>query len=882
MSLTEILINSQSADATIRTAAERQIEAAQNHLDSFIGSLISELGDENKPPHARMLAGTLLKNTMESRDPEKREQLAQRWRGVNAEMRSQVKQAVLETMGSKFPEARTVSAIVAATIARVELPYNEWPTFIPDLCNQALNNANADLRVDALRCVGYLCEEGGVDHSVLKPHSSTFANCLVSGTADGNPAIREMATKSLCNSLEFLDSIMVVEEQRTAVVDRIINCTEQTCNFQTRLAAMQCLVKVGALYYTSLTDQDVRKIFAATLPPLQNPTQGDEEQLALQSLEFWTAICDVEQELIEDDEMRPANEKQCKYLAKGAFTHLLPYLGAGLARQDEQAEENGWNISFASGRCLQSMSITIGEAVVEPVMTTLVRPHINSDSWRHREAALHSFGSIMEGPTTAGALGAALDNSVPTLIENVKSPHPLVQETAIWALGRIAEFHTPAVEPHAETFIKCMGTCLQMNPRMAAKACYSIHSLAKAFDDLEGEEEVRPTNVLSSYFLQLLQSLLAAADRPEGTDSNLRQCALEAISALVSGAAQDCVHNIADFSEPGFTPTLVRRLHNSLETYVQAARSSAEAARSVAETQGLYCAIINMILRKLETGAKNAPHSAEIIQEMMVTFMNLLDQPQTPVQEEVLLAIGALSTSLERDFAVFLGGSMPKLLAALRSFQSQSLCSVAVGSIVEIITAVQEHIEPHCDQLVQALLDGLKANELDPSVKPMMISAFGDIALAIGGKFQKYLANVMPVILYAVQTVEEAIRQAPSDETLEHYFLDLLENVCTCYTGIVVGMKHGSAQGALEPSVQQILQHVERIAQSPSTFTPQGLTVWTAAVSLVGDLANAYGPRMRQELEHRKPIVDLVNQGGTYQDEDLNLASQYALEQLRA
>lgn len=74
--------------------------------------------------------------------------------------------------------------------------------------------------------------------------------------------------------------------------------------------------------------------------------------------------------------------------------------------------------------------------------------------------------------------------------------------------------------------------------------------------------------------------------------------------------------------------------------------------------------------------------------------------------------------------------------------------------------------------------------KLNRSVKPLILSTFGDIALAIGVDFKKYAEVVLNALHQA-----SAIQADPNDYDLIDYFNELREGCLDAYTGILQGLK---------------------------------------------------------------------------------------------
>ena len=79
------------------------------------------------------------------------------------------------------------------------------------------------------------------------------------------------------------------------------------------------------------------------------------------------------------------------------------------------------------------------------------------------------------------------------------------------------------------------------------------------------------------------------------------------------------------------------------------------------------------------------------------------------------------------------------------------VCIAAVGVVGDLCRALNAKLLPYGDDIMVQLVENLSNDSVHRSVKPQIISVFGDVALAIGVEFQKYFSVVMTTLSQATQ-----------------------------------------------------------------------------------------------------------------------------------
>lgn len=186
----------------------------------------------------------------------------------------------------------------------------------------------------------------------------------------------------------------------------------------------------------------------------------------------------------------------------------------------------------------------------------------------------------------------------------------------------------------------------------------------------------------------------------------------------------------------------------------------------------------------------------------------------------------------------------PFLVAGLKNYEAYFVCNTAIRLVGDISRVLEEKVQPYCGEIMGALIDALKDDNVDRSVKPTVFSIFAEIAMAIEAAYEPYLQYSLMMILQAATT------QAPSDdEDFIDYINSLRESILEAYSGIIQGLKSGNRIDLFLPYAQSVLQFLRLIAEDPN----RDEAVLCRAVGLVGDVASTMGPHVINDLN--QPFV---------------------------
>ncbi|KAJ7236117.1 armadillo-type protein [Mycena rebaudengoi] len=278
------------------------------------------------------------------------------WRGLGADAKAKI--------NSASQEAGTFASQAVAAIAAFELPLGQWGELIEMLLGFANTQANANLRIATLQTIGFICES--IKPEILTLRSNEILTVVIHGAwkEEPSPEVQLAAIHALFNSLAF------VRDNFEHEGGGITGCITIKWDFTWSRRCLGCVLTVVGMKHT-------------------------DELVALRAVEFWSTVCEEEMELAikaqEAQEYGEAPERESKCFAKITLPEIVPVLLLLLTKQGEDAnDDEEMNVSML-------LACAVQDAVV-PAVIPFIEAHLKATDWHQREAAVLTFGSILEGP----------------------------------------------------------------------------------------------------------------------------------------------------------------------------------------------------------------------------------------------------------------------------------------------------------------------------------------------------------------------------------------------------------------------------------------------------------------------------------------------------
>ncbi|KAJ5614651.1 hypothetical protein N7528_008305 [Penicillium herquei] len=803
MDARQVLQSTLSPDAAERSNAEQQLaHAAEHDFAAYLITLGQELANDTTPAHIRVAAGIALKNAFTFRDQAKLREVQLRWvQNIPPETKAQVKELALKTLHSDT-RAGNAAATLIVSIAAIELPRNEWPDLM-NILVQNVASGSDNLKQSSLATIGFICESQDPDlRASLNGHSNAILTAVVQGARreEPNMDVRYAAIAALSDAVDFVRSNMENEGERNYIMQVVCEAT-QADEVRVQAGAFGCLNRIMGSYYDKMRFYMEKALFGLSIMGMKS----EEEEVSKLAIEFWCTVCE-EEIAIEDDNAEAQQEgtesRPFFGFARVATREVVPVLLQTMCRQDEDAGDDEYNVSRAAYQALQLYAQCVQGDVIPPVVS-FVEENIRNEDWRRRDAAVAAFGGIMDGPEP-NVLEPLIKQALPVLLGMMEDSSVSVRDSTAYALGRVCECCPEVLDPdvHLQPLISCLFNGLANSPKIASSCCWALMNVADRFAGDGGSQ----TNPLSKHFEDSIKSLLAVTERQDA-DNQLRTAGYEVLNSFVMNSAHDSLNMVATLSD-----VILQRLEHTIPLQQQVV--STEDRMLLEEMQTSLISVILAIVQRFEVDIKP---QADRIMQVLLQVLSTVGAKST-VPDVIFATIGAIASALEDDFIKYMESFKPFLYNALGNREEPGLCAMAIGLVSDIARALNEKVQPYCDDFMNLLLQTLSTST--NQLKPAILETFGDIAQAIGTAFDTYLSTVALT--------------SPYD--MVDYIVSLREGIMDAWGGILLTYKGQPQVVQLQPFVESIFQLLHIISQEGNRS--EGLM--RSAMGVLGDLADSF------------------------------------------
>lgn len=806
------LINLSSTDSNIRKQAEDlKEEQLKNNFASYLHNLSSTLVNEKVDENARQLAGIMIKNALSSPNETILRQNQQKWYNIANEHKEAIKQQLLSGIGSPSNAARKGACSAVASIGIAELIVGEWLNLIPDL-GKAVQQNNKVLKEGALLVIGIICEDIDPIPEHLEKMSGDILNAIACCASNTSPLeVRLASIRAMYGALTIVSNNFHQKAQRDYIMGIICNACKDAPPIQTE--ALSCLVKVAELYYDFLDQTYLSAIWEISSQIINTDNDG-----AFLAIEFWSTIAEIERDIEDSNYSKDDSNPE---FSKKILNPLIPPLCHNLLKQvEDTSDSEEWNIAAASAACITILA----ESTMDEIFT-IIKPFIElikSDNWRQREASTMAFGSILNGPC-GDDFKTFMLNIISVLMEHLNSDNnDCVRATSAWAISRVADVHPDIVSRDTKAVLGCLVSGLSNEDEVIAYYC--CVGILNILNSIYIGRNMEPKNELSEIFVPLFEKLASAGDRDDG--SKLRITAYEAMHALIEVAPMDCIDNIKRM-----IPAFLDKLEKTFNVNVDI------------EDQRALQAYIPLVLQTItkRIGGDVTPFA----EDMYTKFIKIFETRKAIV-DEAMNAISTLFSECPKIIPHVINQFTNYFLGAIQNYSETSVLKSGLICLGAMCDTLEQNIYLFdkgnlCNHIIGNLTRHLQNPDVDQDLRPLIITSFADLALAIGPHYTNYFSHTMNVLSAASDIT---IDSNETSEDFVDYVIALREAILEAYPPVLDSLVEAGNPSDFVPHLAKLILFMQSLWNETQYRTR---SIVSSMIGIIGDILKHVVPVMNKE-----------------------------------
>eukprot|EP00741_Cyanophora_paradoxa_P008025 tig00001239_g7764.t1 len=754
----QLLKDSRSPNNAVHRQIQAQLESfnAIPDFNKYLCFILVHMKSEAED--IRQMAGLLLKNNVRGR-----------YAQLNADVQNYIKEEVVKALGDPQHFIRSTVGTVIVTIA-TSAGFEAWPGLVqyliglldsPDLyvidgafdalykicedMNEALDSdklgrplnvlipklltffpsPHENFRKQALGCINQFIL---VAPNALLVHMDSFLQGLFSLATDASAEVRKRVCMALVMLLEVRLDVLLPHIQN--VIEYILHATQDADEY----VALEACEFWSAFAETKVSHDILRPYMPRLIPVLLKGMVYSEIDATVLAAE-------------DEDEMVPDREQDIKPRfyhpkAQAGGSHSADNANAAEEKadddddddedddddDDDDEEVSEWNLRKCSAAGLDILSGIFGDEIL-PILLPLIQERLASDKWDVRESAILALGAVAEG--CIDGMQPHLPQLVPYLISLLQDSKPLVRSITCWTLSRFSKWvvhQSPAAEQARASngqnqllslmMQELLKRVLDGNKKVQEAACSAFATLEE-----EAQHELVP------YLQPILQNLMFAFTKYQAKNLLILY---DAIGTLADSVGSDL--NRPEYVAMLMPPLIVR--WNQLSDVDKNLFPLLECLTSVAQALGpgfleFADPVFQRCLRLVENTLRAQAMNEEGDKEFIVCALDLL----SGLAEGLKAGIDPLVAK----------SNLTLLLFECAKDQAPDVRQSAFALVGDLAKSCHRHLQPHLKEFVPVLLQNLDPTYL--SVCNNASWALGELAVKVGAEMRPYAAVVVEALV---------------------------------------------------------------------------------------------------------------------------------------
>ncbi|XP_074602885.1 transportin 1 isoform X1 [Brevipalpus obovatus] len=750
----QLLKESQSPDTQTQRAVQQKLEELNRCPDfcNYLIFILTKLTSEDEA--TRSLSGLILKNSLRTH-----------WQEFPREVQEFIKSECLNSVADHHQLIRATCGILITTIAQ-KGDLASWPDLLPRLC-MMMDSEDYSACEGAISTLQKLCEDLGelLDSDTVNRPLDILVPKFLQFLRHNSPKIRAHALA--CVNQFIINRAQALMNHIDAFIESLFHLASDEDNEVKKnvCRALHTLLDVkldrliphmhNIVEYMMLRSQDSDEIVAleacefwlnlAELPICKDVLQGNYLTRLVPILMRRMKYSEIDIILlkgdIEEDEMIPDKDEDIKPRFHKSKVHVHKHTEDGKAggdnnpdylsddEDDEMSETSlsEWNLRKCSAAALDILASVFRDDLL-PVVLPNLRDTLFHENWEVKESAILALGAIAEG--CMSGMIPHLSQLVPYLITCLSDKKALVRSITCWTLSRYS--HWVVGQPH-DKYLRPLMTellkrILDANKRVQEAACSAFATL---------EEEA--CTELVPYLRFILETLVFAFNKYQHKNLLILYDAIGTLAESVG----------SHLNNPEYInllmPPLINKW-NSLKDDDRGLSPLLECLSSVATSlqsgflpycEPVFKRSVSLVEQTLNQAAANESRP------------DLFDAPNKDFMIVALDLLSGLAEGLNGNIEQLV--AMSNLMLLLHQCMQDCMPEVRQSSFAllgDLTKACFQHVRPFIEQIMPILAQNLKPEFI--SVCNNATWAIGELAVKMGPEMKPYTQLVLPQLIVII------------------------------------------------------------------------------------------------------------------------------------